>query len=90
MTNLHNEKYKGRQNGIIFYVPAWNTSKIDPITGFVDLIKPKYTSVTEAKALIERFDDLRFNAKETIFEMDIDYSKFSRGITDYKKKWRGS
>ena len=30
------------QSGFLFYVPAWNTSKIDPATGFVDFLKPKY------------------------------------------------
>ena len=87
LTNRTDANYKGHQNGIIFYVPAWNTSKIDPVTGFVDLLKPKYSSVTEAKALVECFDDFRFNAKDNVFEIDIDYRKFSRGVTDFKKNW---
>ena len=41
LTNKVDGVNKGRQNGIIFYVPAWLTSKIDPTTGFVDLIHPK-------------------------------------------------
>ena len=27
-----------KQNGVIFYIPAWCTSKIDPTTGFVNLL----------------------------------------------------
>ena len=28
----------GKQSGFLFYIPAWNTSKIDPVTGFVSLL----------------------------------------------------
>ena len=78
---------KQKQNGIIFYVPAWLTSKIDPVTGFVDLLRPKYTSVEAAKEFIEKFDDIRFNAKDKMYEFDIDYSKFPRADSSYKKEW---
>ena len=75
------------QNGIIFYIPAWMTSKIDPSTGFVNLINTKYKSVYESKRFVEKLDDIRFNQKENVFEFDLDYDKFERGIQDYKKKW---
>lgn len=87
LTNKFDGVNKGKQNGIIFYVPAWDTSKIDPVTGFVNLLKPKYTSVTEAKKLFETIDDIKYNANTDMFEFCIDYGKFPRCNSDYKKAW---
>lgn len=81
------EKHNGRQNGIIFYVPAWLTSKIDPVSGFVDLLKPKYVNVKETLAFVEKIDDIRFNQSENMFEFDVDYSKFPKCAISYRKKW---
>ena len=81
-------KFSGlRQDGFIFYVPAWLTSKIDPVTGFVNLINPKYVSVDESKKLFETIDNIRFNAVDEMFEFDIDYSKFPRADISSVKKW---
>lgn len=77
----------GKQNGYIFYVPAWLTSKIDPVTGFVDLLRPKYTSVDSTKDMISKFDFVRFNAAEDLFEIGIDYTKIDGGKTSYRSKW---
>ncbi len=78
---------KGIQNGFIFYVPAWLTSKIDPSTGFVNLLNPKYTNVKEAKEFFDKFEKIRFNSNENIFEFTFDYDNFPKGLTDYQKKW---
>ena len=79
LTNKFDGVNKAKQNGIIFYVPAWDTSKIDPATGFVNLLKPKCnTSVPEAKKLFETIDDIKYNANTDMFEFYIDYSKFPR------------
>ncbi len=80
-------KSMGLQNGFIFYVPAWLTSKIDPVTGFVDLLKPKYSSVQDALEFIDRFDDITFNSAEKHFEFSFDYKNFPKGSTDAKGKW---
>ena len=80
-------KSMGTQNGFIFYIPAWLTSKIDPVTGFADLIKPKYISVEESKKMIENIDDIKYVAEEDMFKFSIDYSKFNRTEADYRKKW---
>lgn len=77
----------GKQNGIIFYIPAWLTSKIDPTTGFVDLLKPRYESVEKSKAFIRNVDRVEYNAERGWFEFDIDYGKFPKGVTDYRRKW---
>lgn len=87
LTNKFDGVNKAKQNGIIFYVPAWDTSKIDPATGFVNLLKPKYTSVQEAKKLFETIDDIKYNANTDMFEFYIDYSKFPRCNSDFKKSW---
>ncbi|MFI3200712.1 MAG: type V CRISPR-associated protein Cas12a/Cpf1, partial [Eubacteriales bacterium] len=39
----------GEQNGFLYYIHAWNTSKMDPITGFVNLFYTKYKNVEESK-----------------------------------------
>lgn len=75
------------QNGIIFYVPAWMTSKIDPTTGFSSLIKPKYESVNQSKDFIGRFDSIRFNDDGSYFEFRLNYKNFERADFDYKKEW---
>lgn len=87
LTNKFDGVNKAKQNGIIFYVPAWDTSKIDPATGFVNFLKPKYTSVPEAKKLFETIDDIKYNANTDMFEFYIDYSKFPRCNSDFKKSW---
>lgn len=89
LTNKLNGKSNSKQNGIIFYVPAWLTSKIDPATGFVNLLKlsPKRTSLKEAKELFAAMDDIRYNKDADMFEFDIDYDKIPGCNSDYKKKW---
>ena len=87
LTNKFDGVNKAKQNGIIFYVPAWDTSKIDPATGFVNLLKPKYTSVPEAKKLFETIDDIKYNTNTDMFEFYIDYGKFPRCNSDFKKTW---
>lgn len=80
-------KTMGTQNGIIFYIPAWLTSKIDPTTGFVDLMKPKYTSVEAAIDFIKQFDNISFDEETGYFMFDLDYAKFAKGVTDFRKEW---
>lgn len=80
-------KRVGPQDGILFYVPAWLTSKIDPVTGFVDLLKPKYTSVNDAKIMFSAFDSIEYIADEDLFSFTFDYSKFPRCSASYKTKW---
>lgn len=76
-----------KQSGFIFYVPAWNTSKIDPVTGFVDFLKPKYKSVKEAIAFFSKFDSIRFNAEKDWFEFAFDYSRFTDKAKGTRTKW---
>ncbi len=75
------------QNGIIFYVPAWLTSKIDPTTGFADMIHSKYVSVEAAKAMISTFKGIRFNESENLFEFAVDYGKLDRSKSSHIQEW---
>lgn len=86
------EKFKsfksmGSQNGFIFYVPAWLTSKIDPVTGFADLLKPKYTSVESSVEFFGKFKSIKYNSVENYFEFTFYYKDFPKGSTDYRGMW---
>ena len=61
------------QSGIIFYVPAAYTSKIDPTTGFTNpLYGLHYESVEKAgKRIQEEIQSIRFNKREDHFEFVI-------------------
>ena len=78
---------KSNQNGIIFFVPAWLTSKIDPTTGFTNLLYPRYESVKKAKNFFANFSLITYDASEDMFRFDFDYTKFLCGVADFKKKW---
>ena len=80
-------KTSGRQNGRLLYVPAWLTSKIDPVTGFVNLLRPKYTTIEDTKSFIEQLDDVFYDSCENMFVFRIDYSKFKGASIDFKKTW---
>lgn len=77
----------GKQSGFLFYVPAWNTSKIDPATGFVNMLDLGYESIDKAKALLCKFDSIRYNACKDWFEFALDYDKFGSKATGTRTKW---
>lgn len=67
----------GRQNGFLFYVPAWNTSKIDPVTGFVNLFDTRYESVAKSQAFFAKFNSISYNHGAGLFEFAFHYSNFT-------------
>lgn len=77
----------GKQNGFLFYVPAWNTSKIDPCTGFVNLLDTHYESIETSRSFFCKFDAIRFNAERDYFEFHLDYSKFNQRAEGTRTKW---
>lgn len=77
----------GKQTGFIFYVPAWNTSKIDPTTGFVNLLPLHYENTDKSKIFFEKFDSISYNANKDYFEFALDYKKFTDKATDSKTNW---
>jgi len=80
-------KSMGKQSGFLFYVPAWNTSKIDPATGFVDFLKPKYENIEKAKAFFKKFEVIRFNADKNYFEFQFDYNDFTSKAEGTQTNW---
>jgi CRISPR-associated protein Cpf1 len=77
----------GKQNGVFFYVPAWNTSKTDPVTGFVDLLKPSYENLGQAKEFFGRFKSIRFNSDKNHFEFAFDYKDFTEKAEGSRTEW---
>ena len=77
----------GKQNGFLFYIPAWNTSKIDPTTGFVDLLHPKYESVDKARAFFCKFKSIRYNEIKGWYEWAFDYDDFTTKAEGSKTCW---
>ena len=77
----------GKQSGFLFYIPAWNTSKIDPVTGFVNLLDTHYQNTEKAKAFFSKFDAIRYNADKDWFEFNLDYDKFGTKAEGTRTKW---
>lgn len=77
----------GKQNGFLFYIPAWNTSKMDPTTGFVNLFDTRYENMEKAKAFFGKFDSIRFNSAKGWFELAFDYNNFTTKAEGTQTKW---
>lgn len=77
----------GKQNGILFYIPAWNTSKIDPVTGFVNLFNMRYVNKSKACDFFKAFDHIGYNAEKKLFEFKFDYSKFTTKADGTRQNW---
>jgi len=81
-------KELGKQSGFIFYVPAWNTSKIDPVTGFVNLFNTKYENVSNSKKFFEKFKDIRWNESQKYIEFHVDkYTNFNPKAEGTGQNW---
>lgn len=83
----NNEQKPNKQNGFLFYIPAWNTSKMDPTTGFVNLLDTRYVNIEKAKAFFEEFKSIRYNDAKDWFEFDFDYDDFTKKASDTKTRW---
>lgn len=77
----------GKQNGFLFYIPAWNTSKIDPVTGFVNMLHPKYESVEKARAFFCKFQSIRYNKEKDWYEFTFDYNDFTTQAEGTRTNW---
>lgn len=77
----------GKQSGFLFYTPAWNTSKIDPVTGFVNLFDTRYETREKAKAFFCKFDSIRYNSTKDWFEFAFDYNKFTTKAEGTRTRW---
>ena len=77
----------GKQSGFLFYVPAWNTSKMDPVTGFVNLFDTRYENIEKAKIFFRKFDSIHYNGTQDYFEFTFDYSNFTNKAEGTKTNW---
>lgn len=77
----------GKQSGCIFYIPAWNTSKIDPVTGFVNLFETSYENVDKSRCFFSKFDSIRYNSEKDWFEFAFDYDRFTDKAKGTQTKW---
>ncbi|MBR6180622.1 MAG: type V CRISPR-associated protein Cas12a/Cpf1 [Prevotella sp.] len=77
----------GKQSGCIFYIPSWNTSKIDPVTGFVNLLDTRYESMKASKVFFSRFDRIIYNAQKDWFEFSFDYNNFHKKAEGTQTQW---
>lgn len=75
------------QSGWLFYIPAWNTSKIDPVTGFVNMLDTRYENVEKAHEFFAKFDTIRYNRDKDLFEFSFDYDNFTEKARDTRTKW---
>ncbi len=77
----------GKQCGFLYYIPAWNTSKMDPTTGFVNLFYTKYESIEKTREFIQKFDSISYNSEREYFEFAFDYSQFTYKAEGSRLKW---
>lgn len=83
----------GIQSGFIFYVPAAYTSKIDPTTGFANVLNlSKISNIELMKTFFSNFNEISYSKKENLFKFsfDLDFlSKkgFSSFVNFSKTKW---
>lgn len=85
-----NVSFKGSQNGAIFYIPAWCTSKIDPVTGFVNLFSSKelrFENTEKTQKFFSLFDSIAYNQEKDYFEFAFDYGKFNGNAEGTRTKW---
>ena len=77
----------GKQSGCLFYIPAWNTSKIDPVTGFVNMLDTRYENIDSSRVFFSRFDSIRYNEEKDWFEFTFDYNNFHKKLEGTKTQW---
>lgn len=77
----------GKQSGCLFYIPAWNTSKIDPVTGFVNMLDTRYENADKARCFFSKFDRITYNADQDWFEFHLDYNNFGSKADGTRTKW---
>ncbi|MBR0418042.1 MAG: type V CRISPR-associated protein Cas12a/Cpf1 [Erysipelotrichaceae bacterium] len=78
------------QTGIVFYVPAAFTSKIDPVTGFVNLFTKNefdYRNRNSTLEFFRNFESIRYNEAEGYFEFSFKYSSFGLKQQDPQNDW---
>lgn len=82
------KKWKhSHQCGCLFYIPAWNTSKIDPVTGFVNLFDIRYDTREKARLFFSKFQRISYNTSKDWFEFTFDYNDFTTKAEGTRTQW---
>jgi len=88
LTNKFESFHKlGKQCGCLFYIPAWNTSKIDPLTGFVNLFDTRYDTREKARLFFSKFQRISFNVEKNWFEFSFNYNDFNTKAEGTRTEW---
>ena len=77
----------GKQSGFLFVMPAPLTAHIDPTTGFVNYLNPKYESVKQSKSYFLKFKNISYDGVKKCFEFAFDYQDFTVKTDDTQTKW---
>ncbi|MBL6666846.1 MAG: type V CRISPR-associated protein Cas12a/Cpf1 [Flavobacteriaceae bacterium] len=77
----------GKQTGVVFYVPAYHTSKVCPATGFVNLLYPRYETIKKSQEFFKNFCEIKFNSQEDYFEFSFNYEKFTKKAEGSRQNW---
>lgn len=78
---------RSHQCGCLFYIPAWNTSKIDPVTGFVNLFDIRYDTREKARLFFSKFQRISYNTSKDWFEFTFDYNDFTTKAEGTRTQW---
>ncbi len=77
----------GKQSGMLFYVPAGYTSKIDPKTGFVSMMNFKdLTNIHKKREFFSKFEKIHFDKNTDSFVFTFDYKNFDGKAKDEMKQ----
>lgn len=77
----------GFQNGFVFYIPAWNTSKIDPVSGFTNLFDLHIVTMKQANDFFSKFDAICWNVEKKWFEFAFDYKNYTKKADGSRTQW---
>ena len=69
-------KDAGRQNGIVFYVPASYTSVVDPVTGFANLFFLNRVKKDNYIDFYKRFSEISYDPQASHFIFRFNYKDF--------------
>ena len=78
----------GKQTGFLFYTPAYYTSKVCPLTGFTNLIYPKYEPIKKSQEFFKKFDKISFDQQKDFFVFEYQDSKFCNKDKISFKNWK--
>lgn len=86
-SSFNSFKKLGKQSGLLYYVPAAYTSKIDPTTGFVNLFDLKLNTKAEINSFFRKFKSIRYDVNEGCFVFKFKYSDYKTYQKDFVNDW---